>query len=186
MSVDLRPWLDAVPASAARSIAGQYPDGVLYLNFHSHDPGRPSLDAAEALRRLLQLLTGPAARIPETVGERAALWRAQLGRRRAVVVLDDAAVLDQVAPLLPPPDGRSLILVTSRYRMPGLEDAQQTNDHLGRAFDVKANQRFRPHALFPEIMPQLVGARVQFTIGPVLVLEDERHGIGRSLNLGLE
>ncbi len=114
----------ALAIRAARSIAGQYPDGVLYLNFHSHDPGRPSLDAAEALRRLLQLLTGPAARIPETVGERAALWRAQLGRRRAVVVLDDAAVLDQVAPLLPPPDGRSLILVTSRYRMPGLEDAQ--------------------------------------------------------------
>jgi DNA-binding SARP family transcriptional activator len=117
----------ALAIRAAHAIAGQYPDGVLYLNFHSHDPGRPSLDAAEALRRLLQLLTGPAARIPETMGERAALWRAQLSRRRTVVVLDDAAVLDQVAPLLPPPDGRSLILVTSRYRMPGLEDAQALN-----------------------------------------------------------
>jgi DNA-binding SARP family transcriptional activator len=113
----------ALAVHAARVLAGQYPDGVLYLNFHSHDPGSPSLDAAEALRRLLQMLTGSATQIPESPGERAALWRAQLSRRRAVVILDDIAALDQIDPLLPAA-GRSLILVTSRYGIPNLADAR--------------------------------------------------------------
>src|SRR5262249_57940916 len=65
----------ALAVHAARLVSGQYPDGVFYLNFHSHDPGTPSLDAAEALRRLLQMLTGPAAQIPASLSERAAPWR---------------------------------------------------------------------------------------------------------------
>jgi len=113
----------ALAVRAARMLSGQYPDGVFYLNLHSHDPASPSLDAGEALRLLLQMLTVPATQIPESPGERAALWRAQLSRRRAVVILDDATGLDQVGPLLPA-GGRSLILITSRYRMPGLADAR--------------------------------------------------------------
>jgi DNA-binding SARP family transcriptional activator/tetratricopeptide (TPR) repeat protein len=113
----------ALAVHAARILAAQYPDGVLYLNFHSHDPGSPSLDAAEALRRLLQMLILPATQIPESLTERAALWRAQLSRRRAVVILDDTASLDQIGPLLPG-GGRSVILVTSRYRIPDLADAR--------------------------------------------------------------
>src|SRR5215471_13824838 len=35
----------ALAVHAAHVLAGQYPDGVLYLNFHSHDPGSPSLKA---------------------------------------------------------------------------------------------------------------------------------------------
>src|SRR5215471_196116 len=110
----------ALAVHAARVASAQYPDGVLYLNFHSHDPGRPSLDAAEALLRLLQMLTGPAAQIPESLGDRAALWRAQVTRRRAVVILDDTARLDQIGPLLPAGDCRSLVLITSRHRIPDL------------------------------------------------------------------
>src|SRR5215813_6632152 len=114
----------ALAVHAARLVSGQYPDGVFYLNFHSHDPGTPSLDAAEALRRLLQMLTGPAAQIPDSLSERAALWRAQLSQRRAVVVLDDVARLDHIGPLLPADDGRSLVLITSRHRIPGLTGAR--------------------------------------------------------------
>jgi DNA-binding SARP family transcriptional activator len=113
----------ALAVHAARMLSGQYPDGVLYLNLHSHDPGSPPLDAAEAQRRLLQMLTVPATQIPESPGERAALWRAQLSRRRAVVILDDTAGLDQIGPLLPT-GGRSLVLVTSRYRIPDLAQAR--------------------------------------------------------------
>ena len=113
----------ALAVRVARLVSAQYPDGVFYLNFHSHDPGSPSLDAAEGLRRLLQMLTGPAAQIPGSLGDRAALWRAQLGRRRAVVILDDTAGLDQIDPLLPA-DGRSLVLITTRYRIPGLAGAR--------------------------------------------------------------
>src|SRR5262245_42258542 len=59
----------ALAVHAARLVSGQYPDGVFYLNFHSHDPGRPSLDAAEALRRVLQMLTGPTTQIPESLSD---------------------------------------------------------------------------------------------------------------------
>jgi len=105
---------------AARMVADEYPDGVLYLNFHSHDPGLPSLDAAEALDRLLRMLGVPVTQIPDGLGERAALWRAQLGRRRAVVILDDAARHDQIRPLLPAAGG-CLVLITARRRLADLE-----------------------------------------------------------------
>jgi DNA-binding SARP family transcriptional activator len=109
----------ALAMHAARLAAGQYPDGVFYLNFHTDDPGSPSLDAAEALHRLLRMLSVPSTQIPDAIGERAALWRAQLSRRRAVVILDDAARLDQIRPLLPVA-GRCLILITTRRRLPDL------------------------------------------------------------------
>ena len=107
----------ALAVHAARLVSAQYPDGMLYLNLHSHDPGSPSLDPAEALYRLLQMLSVPAAQIPETIGERTALWRAHLSRRRAVVILDDAAGHDQIGPLLPV-TSRCLILITTRRRLP--------------------------------------------------------------------
>jgi DNA-binding SARP family transcriptional activator/tetratricopeptide (TPR) repeat protein len=107
----------ALAVRAARLAAGHYPEGTLYLHLHSHDPGSPALGPAEALQRLLQMLSVPAAQIPDTIGERSALWRAQLSRRRAVVILDDAAGHDQIRPLLPV-TGRCLILITTRRRLP--------------------------------------------------------------------
>ena len=52
-----------------------------------------------------------------------ALWQAQLSRRRIVVILDDAARLDQIRPLLPTA-GRCLILITTRRRLSGLDGAR--------------------------------------------------------------
>ena len=108
---------------AARMVAEQYPDGVFYLNLHANDPECPPLDPAEALHRLLRMLGVPAPQIPDTAAERAALWRAQLSRRRAVVILDDAARDDQISPLLPT-GGRCMILITARRRLPGLAGAR--------------------------------------------------------------
>ena len=78
-----------------------------------------SLDPAEALHRLLRMMSVPATQIPDTVGDRVALWRAQLSRRRAIVILDDAARPDQIRPLLPA-SGRCLILITTRRRLADL------------------------------------------------------------------
>jgi DNA-binding SARP family transcriptional activator len=103
----------ALAVRAARLAAAQYPDGALYLNLRSHDPGSPPLEPAEALHRLLRMLSVPATQIPESIGERVALWRAQLNRRQAIVVLDDAGRPDQIRPLLPV-TGRCLVLVTTR------------------------------------------------------------------------
>jgi DNA-binding SARP family transcriptional activator/tetratricopeptide (TPR) repeat protein len=108
---------------AARMMAGEYPDGMIYLNLRSHDPQSPSLHQSEALHRLLRMLSVPAAQIPKTLDERAALWRAHLGRRRFVVILDDAAGHDQIRLLLPP-TGQSLILITTRRRFRDLDGAR--------------------------------------------------------------
>jgi DNA-binding SARP family transcriptional activator/tetratricopeptide (TPR) repeat protein len=108
---------------AARAVAGRYPDGMLYLNFHTHDPGSPPLDSAEAVHQLLRMLNVPAAQIPDAVGKRAAMWRAELSRRRAVVILDDAATRDQIRPLVPD-EGGCLIMITARRRLPDIAGAR--------------------------------------------------------------
>ena len=113
----------ALAVHAARTVSGQYPDGLLYLDFHGHDSARPSLDPAEALHRLLRMLIVPATQIPDAIGERTALWQAQLSRRRVVVILDDADRLDQIRPLLPV-TGACLVLITTRRRLPDLEGAR--------------------------------------------------------------
>ncbi len=113
----------ALAVQAARLAAEQYPDGMFYLSFRTYDRGGPALSSGEALHGLLTMLGVPATQIPDATGERAALWRAQLSRRRVVVILDDAASRDQVRPLLPV-SGRCLILITARRRLPDLEGAR--------------------------------------------------------------
>src|SRR3984885_3751894 len=77
----------ALAVHAARAVADRYPDGTFYLNFHTHDPGYPSLDSAEALHRLLRMLNVPATQIPDGFGKRVALWRGAVGRGPAGAVL---------------------------------------------------------------------------------------------------
>jgi tetratricopeptide (TPR) repeat protein/DNA-binding SARP family transcriptional activator len=140
----------ALALQAARTMAGQYPDGTFYLNLHTHDPGHPSLDATEAQHRLLRMLTAPATPIPDTPGERAALLRAQLGRRRAVVILDDADADDQIRPLLPEA-GQCLILITTRRKLPGLAGARAlTLDALSIDDAITLFQRVAGHDRAPE------------------------------------
>ncbi len=111
----------ALAVQVARSAREAYPDGTLYLCFHSHDPAHPPLDASGALHRLLQMLAIPADRIPAETGKRAALWHAQLARRRAVVVLDDVAGADQIQAIVPRAS-ECLILITSRRGLSALND----------------------------------------------------------------
>src|SRR5215470_11946577 len=111
----------ALAIRAARLVSGNYPDGTLYLDLHSGDPENPPLDVAEALHRLLRMMSVPTAQIPNAIGDRVALWRAHLSRRRAIVILDDAARPDQIRPLLPAP-GRCLLLITTRRRLADVGD----------------------------------------------------------------
>ena len=112
----------ALAVQAAQAASPAYPDGIYYLNLHAHDPESPSVNAPEALHRLLRMFTAPATQIPGDAAQRAALLRAQLSRKRAVVILDDAAQADQIRPLLPL-TGQCLILVTTRRALAGLEGA---------------------------------------------------------------
>jgi tetratricopeptide (TPR) repeat protein len=106
----------------AHQLAPVCPDGQFFLNLHGHTPGREPLEPARALHRLLRLLGVAEERIPEDLEDRSALWRAELGGRSVVLVLDNAADADQIRPLLPGGD-RCLTLITSRRRMVELHEA---------------------------------------------------------------
>ncbi|MGP3689766.1 helix-turn-helix domain-containing protein [Streptomyces sp. IBSNAI002] len=107
---------------AAHRLAGDYPDAQLYVDLHGFTEGREPLDPDSALRMLLGALGVPSERVPqEGVEQLAACWRAELAGRRAVVVLDNAAGAGQVRPLLPGA-GPSVVLITSRNRLLGLDE----------------------------------------------------------------
>jgi tetratricopeptide (TPR) repeat protein/transcriptional regulator with XRE-family HTH domain len=102
----------------AHRLAPTYPDGGLYLDLHGFTPGQEPLAPQAALARLLGALD--ITHLPAGADERAALWRSELSRRRALVVLDNAVDAEQVRPLLPGA-GRSAVLVTSRSRLVSLD-----------------------------------------------------------------
>ncbi|MBA2894041.1 AfsR/SARP family transcriptional regulator [Nonomuraea soli] len=107
---------------AAHRLAGRFPDGQLFVDLHAHTPGQPPIEPGAALETLLRQLGLPAERIPLLLAERAALWRAELTDRRAVIVLDNAGDTEQVRPLLPGAT-HSLMLITSRRRLLDLDGA---------------------------------------------------------------
>jgi tetratricopeptide (TPR) repeat protein/transcriptional regulator with XRE-family HTH domain len=102
----------------AHRLAATCPDGGLYLDLQGFTPGRQPLDPPAALGRLLNALD--VSHPPAGAAERAALWRSELSRRRALVVLDNAVDAEQVRPLLPGA-GRSRVLITSRHRLVELD-----------------------------------------------------------------
>jgi DNA-binding SARP family transcriptional activator/tetratricopeptide (TPR) repeat protein len=102
----------------AHRAAGQFPDGQLHVNLRGYDPGRP-VTAADALAGFLRILGVPGQAIPADEEERAARYRSLLACKRMLVVLDNAASVEQVRPLLPGTPGCA-VLVTSRDSLPGL------------------------------------------------------------------
>ncbi|WSA17512.1 tetratricopeptide repeat protein [Streptosporangium subroseum] len=113
----------ALAVHLAHRLADEYPDGSLYLNLYGHDARRESMDPATALDRLLRILGVPVSRIPNSLDERAAVWRTELTHRRMLIVLDDAIGHDQISHLLPGAPG-CLVMVTSRRRLAGLDDVR--------------------------------------------------------------
>ncbi|MFC1415970.1 AfsR/SARP family transcriptional regulator [Streptacidiphilus cavernicola] len=123
----------ALVVHAAHRLAERFPDGQLFLDLHGHTPGRAPLTSAEALGRLLRSLGADPRSIPGEPGERAAFYRDRLAGTRTLILLDNAASTAQVRPLLPGAPG-SLVLITSRRRLAGLDDADPLHlDPLSRA-----------------------------------------------------
>jgi len=102
----------------ARQAAGAFPDGQLYVNLRGYDPGQPVLPA-DALAGFLRALGMAGQDVPPGEDERAAAYRSLLNGRRVLVVLDNAASVEQVRPLLPGCPS-CLVIVTSRDSLAGL------------------------------------------------------------------
>jgi DNA-binding SARP family transcriptional activator/tetratricopeptide (TPR) repeat protein len=106
---------------AAHRLARSFPDGQFFLPLHAHTPGQRPVDPADALASLLLTAGLAPQQIPPGLEARAARWRDHLAGKKILLLLDDAAGQEQVAPLLPGTAG-SLVLVTSRRRLAALQD----------------------------------------------------------------
>ncbi|MFE9774068.1 NB-ARC domain-containing protein [Streptomyces sp. NPDC005931] len=100
----------------AHRMAGDFPDGQLYVDLRSaHGP----LDTEHALGVLLGGLGVPEDDCPADPWRRVELYRSLIAHRRMLVVLDNASDTDQVRPLLATGE-HCRTVVTSRNRMSGL------------------------------------------------------------------
>lgn len=108
----------------AHRVRGQFPNGDLYVNLHGYDFSTPA-DPYEVMEYFLRALGVPPADIPREPDARTALYRTVLYDRRTLLILDNAASVEQVAPLLPTSDA-AFALITSRSRLPGLAATHAT------------------------------------------------------------
>ncbi|WUJ71807.1 helix-turn-helix domain-containing protein [Kribbella soli] len=108
---------------AAHQLADSYPGGQLYLNLRGYGPGAP-MSPGDGQRHLLRSLGFDVTSIPDDVDEAAAVLRSQLAGRRVLMLLDNAADVAQVLPLLPGSAGAAAI-ITSRGSLVNLPGARQ-------------------------------------------------------------
>ncbi|MEY9935570.1 tetratricopeptide (TPR) repeat protein [Catenulispora sp. GP43] len=112
----------AVHAAHRLLRAGHYTDLQLSVNLRGFDPERPPAEPAGVLDGFLRELGVPGQQIPETLDERAAMFRDRIHGRKALLLLDNAADARQVRDLLPAAS-TCLVLVTSRRSLADLEGA---------------------------------------------------------------
>ncbi|MDR7274836.1 BTAD domain-containing putative transcriptional regulator [Catenuloplanes atrovinosus] len=132
----------------AHRVRTGFPDGQLYINLRGYDAERP-VPAGEALARFLRALGVPGQEVPLDAEERADRYRSLLDGRRMLIVLDNAASVAQVRPLLPGTPG-CLTVVTSRDALPGL-----VARHGARRLDLD----LLPHADAIALLRRLIGRR---------------------------
>ncbi|MBB5939862.1 AfsR/SARP family transcriptional regulator [Streptomyces zagrosensis] len=104
-------------AHAARH---HFPDGQLYIDLQGAGPN--ASEPETVLGSFLRALGTPDEAIPDTLEDRAALYRSTLAGRKVLTLLDNARDAAQVRPLLPGAEGCAA-LITSRARMIDLASA---------------------------------------------------------------
>ncbi|MEV5357146.1 BTAD domain-containing putative transcriptional regulator [Streptomyces sp. NPDC052693] len=94
-----------------------FPDGQLFADLGgSKDPVGP----LEVLGQFLRAVG--VSRLPESLDERAALWRTTMSGRRLLIVLDAVSSGEQVRPLLPASPGCAVVMTSARriIDLPGI------------------------------------------------------------------
>jgi tetratricopeptide (TPR) repeat protein len=132
----------------AHQAVDRFPDGQLYVNLQGFTPGQAPVDPMDGLARFLRALGTPTDRLPGTLDERSALFRSTLAGQRMLVVLDNAATVEQVRPLLPGSTS-CMTVVTSRDRLAGL---------LAREGAKSVVLDVLPEAICHQLLERMVGA----------------------------
>jgi DNA-binding SARP family transcriptional activator len=104
----------------AHQARSAFPDGQLYVDLQG--AGARAAEPETVLGSFLRALGTADSAIPDSLQERAALYRSVLDGRRVLVLLDNAKDAAQVRPLLPGTEGCAA-LVTARVRMVDLAGA---------------------------------------------------------------
>lgn len=102
----------------AHRIKDAFPDGQLHVDLRGFDSREP-VDPSQALHGFLLALGVGSEAVPDSLDDKASLYRSLIAGRRLLIVLDNARSTDQVRPLLPGTPG-CLAIVTSRNRLDGL------------------------------------------------------------------
>ncbi|WP_163540890.1 AfsR/SARP family transcriptional regulator [Occultella kanbiaonis] len=147
----------ALALQAAHAVVESFPGGVLYVNLHGATPGASPREPALVLERFARALGIDAA--SQDVEEASAQFRARTSSEPMLVVLDDAASLAQVRPLLP--GHGSAALITSRAVLAGLTPDARRIDVLDQDEAVAMLRRFagsRRVALEPAAAAGIVAA----------------------------
>ncbi|WP_194908962.1 AfsR/SARP family transcriptional regulator [Catenulispora rubra] len=111
----------ALALHAAHALTARFPDGQLFVDLqgaHELTPRPPG----DVLAEFLQAYGTPPQLIPAETPARAAAFRNRLAGTRTLILLDNAGSEDQIRPLLPGTPG-CLVLITSRKRLKGIDDA---------------------------------------------------------------
>jgi DNA-binding SARP family transcriptional activator/tetratricopeptide (TPR) repeat protein len=159
----------------AHRAAGEFPDGQLHVNLRGYDPARP-VSAADALAGFLRSLGVPGPDIPAEEGERAARYRSLLAGRRMLIVVDNAATVEQVRPLLP---GHSCcaVVVTSRDSLAGL---------VARDGARRLELDLLPLADAVALLQQLIGGKADASPGAVAELATQCARLPLALRIAAE
>jgi tetratricopeptide (TPR) repeat protein/transcriptional regulator with XRE-family HTH domain len=155
----------------AQQVAGQFPDGQLYVDLRGFGAGSPLAPAA-AVCGFLEALGVPPARIPAQPDAQVGLYRSLLADKRMLVLLDNASDAAQVRPLFPAGPG-SLALITSRNPLAGLavaHGAHLVSLEVLTGGDARALLAARLGAERVAGDPAAAGALVELTAGLPLAL----------------
>ncbi|MGB3439472.1 MAG: helix-turn-helix domain-containing protein [Actinophytocola sp.] len=93
--------------------AHEFPDGQIYADLKAFAPEGQQIDLATVLFGFCRALGASAEEIPDTLNDRASLWRSLMAGTRRLVMLDNVATADDVR-LLMPGAAECTVVVTSR------------------------------------------------------------------------
>ncbi|PRY29198.1 tetratricopeptide (TPR) repeat protein [Umezawaea tangerina] len=108
-----------VAVGLAHLVKHRFPDGILFVDLHGYAAGDRPVDTNDVLEDFLRVLGVRTSDIPTSMDRRAAMLRSVLDGSRLLLVLDNAATVEQVRPLIPAAAGCAVV-VTSRRRLSGL------------------------------------------------------------------